>query len=637
MLQGFRKHKRWMMALIIGPISIAFVATGIYSYSRSDSADTALAEVAGTKITPEQFDQAKREQLQALRNQMGDQFKSNILDNQEARAALLDRLMSERALAAEVVKEGILVSKDQAVQMIKGSQLFKTNGQFDPELYKRFLASQGKSDEGFVQEIQQSLARDILVNTVNGTATVSKTTAEQLNRLIRERREVRILTIPSQKFLADAKVSDEDAKKYYDANKSEFLEPEHEKVQYVVLTPDQFQTAQPTEDEVKTYYQQNGKKFAAPEERQARHILIGFGSDEKAAKKKAEDLEAQLRAHPEQFADIAKKESIDKGSAVNGGDLGWFGRGAMVPEFDAAVFAAKKGDIVGPVRTQYGFHIIQVTDARGGAVPPLDQVRSRIIAEYGKQMAAKKFAEAADDFSNLVVDQGGSLQPVIDKYHLKPVEVENVTKNGLGNTPDAKYLNEHVIELLFAADSVNGKRNTQAIEVAPNILVSARALEHHPAAELPFEKVKDSIINKLKAESAMAAAKAEGEKKLAELRANPSDAGFSQPAWVSREQPMGQPLELVSNELRVPASKLPAYVGTSLNGVYVISHVTSSEVPKITDDEMKAAKAQLAKLQGGAEASSYLGALKVSLKSKVKKADYEYPKAGDGKASKPAK
>ncbi len=151
MLQGFRKHKRWMMALIIGPISIAFVATGIYSYSRSDSADTALAEVAGTKITPEQFDQAKREQLQALRNQMGDQFKSNILDNQEARAALLDRLMSERALAAEVAKEGILVSKESAVQMIKGSQLFKTNGQFDPELYKRFLASQGKSDEGFVQ------------------------------------------------------------------------------------------------------------------------------------------------------------------------------------------------------------------------------------------------------------------------------------------------------------------------------------------------------------------------------------------------------------------------------------------------------------------------------------------------------
>ena len=159
MLQGFRKHKRWMMALIIGPISIAFVATGIYSYSRSNEGDKALAEVGGSKITPEEFDKTKRQELQQLQQQMGSNFKSSILDNQQARAALLDRLLTEHALAAEVAKEGILVSREQAINVIKTASGFQVNGKFDPELYKRYLASQGKTDEGFVQELQQDLAR----------------------------------------------------------------------------------------------------------------------------------------------------------------------------------------------------------------------------------------------------------------------------------------------------------------------------------------------------------------------------------------------------------------------------------------------------------------------------------------------
>ena len=226
----------------------------------------------------------------------------------------------------------------------------------------------------------------------------------------------------------------------------------------------------------------------------------------------------------------------------------------------------------------------------------------------------------------------------IKKYNLKPVILENVTKAGLGNTPDAQYLNEHMIELLFSNDCVNEKRNTQAIEVKPNVLVSARVLEHTAAAQIPFDQVKAQIIAKLKADAAVAAAKAEGEKKLAALRAKPDDAGFTAAAWVSRQQPMGQPPELVSAELRIPASKLPAYVGTTINGVgYVIAHVTASDTPKVTDDELKDAKAELAKLHGGADMDAYIGGLKGVLKAKVLNKDYVYPaKKGSAPASSPA-
>ena len=144
--------------------------------------------------------------------------------------------------------------------------------------------------------------------------------------------------------------------------------------------------------------------------------------------------------------------------------------------------------------------------------------------------------------------------------------------------------------------------------------------------------------SKLKADAAVAAAKAEGEKKLAALRAKPDDAGFTAAAWVSRQQPMGQPPELVSAELRIPASKLPAYVGTTINGVgYVIAHVTASDTPKVTDDELKDAKAELAKLHGGADMDAYIGGLKGVLKAKVLNKDYVYPaKKGSAPASSPA-
>ncbi len=635
MLQGFRNHKRWMMAVIIGPISIAFVATGIYSYSRSNNQENALAEVdsgssvfsiSKSEITQEQFDQYKREQLDDLRQKMGSAFKSDILDNQEARAALLDRMLSERTLSAEVRKEGILISKEQAIEIIKSAGSFQVNGQFDPELYKRFLASQGKTDEGFVQELRQSLAQSVVMNTVSGTPVIADADVTQLNRLLRERREVRVLGFPAADYLNRASVSEEEAKTYYEAHKSEFRTPEALKVQYVVLSPENVESAKPTEDDVRTYYEQNKAKFASAEERHVRHILIAFGGNEAEASKKAQALADQLKKDPSGFAEAAKKESADTGSAAEGGDLGWFGKGVMVPAFETAAFGAAKNAVVGPVRTEYGFHIIQVLDTRGGETPSFEAVRGRIEKEYAQQMAQQKYAETADAFSNMVYEQSDSLQPVMDRYSLKAVTVDGVTKKGTDNAEAAKYLNAHMIDLLFSTESLEEKRNTQAIEVAPNVLVAARVLERTPESDIPFDQVKSGIETRLKNEKAAAIAQEAGEKKLAELKASSSEAGFSAPRWVSRQQPMGQPKELVEAELRIPEKDLPAYAGVKIEGGYVIAQVTKSELPAVTEDEKAAARRELAEVRRAAEANAYVGALKTAFGAKVKNADYEYPK-----------
>ena len=627
MLQGFRNHKRWMMALIIGPISIAFVATGIYSYSRSNAQDKALAVVGGSKILPEQFDHAKREQLERLRQQLGEKFKSNMLDNQEARAALLSSLIAQRALGLEVANEGIIVSKQQVVSFIKNARAFQIDGKFDPELYKRYLSSQGKSDEGFVAELQRSMANEIMPNNVGSTSPIARSTAMQLNRLLREQREVRLLAFPSKDFLGSVSVTDEQAKAYFDAHQKEFIRPESEKVQYVVLSPERFMDTKPSEDDLKTYYQQNLKRFATPEQRRARHILLRIEGDGKDSLKKAEDLAAQLRADPGKFAEAAGEHSVDTGSAKNGGDLGWFGRGMMVPAFEQAVFGAKKGEVVGPVKSEFGYHIILVEDTKGGEVQPLEKVRARIEADYGQQVAQQKYAEAADGFSNLVYEQADSLQPAIDRYGLTPVVVDNVTRDGLGNRPEARFLNAHMIDLLFASEAVAEKRNTQAIEVANNVLVAARVLEHRPAAQKPFEEVKEEIVGKLRQEAAAAAGKEKGEKALEQLRKAPSDEGFAPAVWVSRGQPMGHAAALLTEELRVPADKLPAYVGVALPDGYAVARVLSSKVPEMSEDDIKAASRELAQLHGSAETDAYFAALQNKLGTEIKNKDYLPPKA----------
>lgn len=615
MLQAFRDHKRWLMFIAMVLIIPSFVVTGIYSYNHMTQADNSIAKVGEVSITPEMFDRAKREQLERYRQQMGDQFRAGMLDTPEAREAILRMLMDDAAVSQMVAKEHVDVSEAQAVALIKNADALKKDGKFSPELYERFLQSQGKSDQQFVAEIRRDLSKETLLTGVTATYPVPPAVVEHLHKIITEQREVQTMVFNVDQYLGDVKVTPEEVRAYYDQHQKEFLAEEHLTAEYVVLSPDDFKAGiKPNEEEIRGYYEQNKNNFTTPEERRASHILIAFGDDKAASKKKAEDVLAKAKANPADFAKLATEFSSDPGSAAQGGDLDYFGRGMMVKPFEDATFTAKKGDIVGPVESDFGWHIIYVTDIRPSAVRPFEAVRSDIEAEYIGQMALREFSEKAEDFTNIVYEQADSLEPVAKKFGLTIHKADNVTRAGVTDEALKGLFNEHMIDNLYGDECLKEKRNSSAVEVGSNKLVAARVVKHFPTAVSPFDDVKAEIADGMKLRKAAELAKAAGEKKLAEVRASKSLDGFSAPVWVSRQRTLGHPAELVDRMVALPADKLPAYTGMAVEGgAYIIGFVKGTKVQTPKPEELKSLAREFATIYGEADRRGYLSALRTEL------------------------
>ena len=623
MLQAFRDHKRWLMFIAMVLIIPSFVVTGIYSYNRMSQSDNAIVEVGETRITPEQFDMAKRQQLERLRQQMGESFRANILDNQQAREDILRMLMDDAAISQTVAKNHIGVSEAEAIALIKNADALKKDGKFSPELYEQFLRSQGKSDRQFVAEVQRDLEKEIVVAGVVNSNPVPKATVEQLYEILTNERHVRTLTVKAADFLAASEVSDDEAKGYYDAHKSEFLSPEHVKAEYIVLSPEDFKDIKANPEEVEAYYEQNKNRWTVPEERRASHILIEFGDDKAAALKKAEGIAAEVKADPSKFAEIAGKESADPGSASQGGDLSFFGRGVMTKAFEDAVFTAEKGAIVGPVETEFGYHVIEVTDVHPASVQPFEAVKAEIEREYVEQMAIRTFSERADEFTNLVYEQSDSLAPTAEKFGLKVQTADFVTRTGVTDPELGRIINDRVADALFGSECLKEKRNSSAIEVQSNVLVAARVVEHFPEATRPFEEVKAVITEKLRTQKAAELALKAGEGKLAELRETKSLDGFGDAAWVSRRTPNGQETALIDAELSLPAAKLPAYVGARLtNGDFVVAWVDEGRGRKPAANDLAGLARELRSIYGESDRAGYMEALKASLGTKILRPDF---------------
>ena len=615
MLQAFRDHKRWLMFIAMVLIIPSFVVTGIYSYNRMTQADNSIAKVGEDSITPEMFDRAKREQLERYRQQMGEQFRAGMLDTPEAREAILRMLMDESAVSQMVAKEYVDVSEAQAISLIKNADALKKDGQFSPELYERFLQSQGKSDQQFVNEIRRDLAKETLLTGVTATYPVPPAVVEHLHKIITEQREIQTMIFNVDQYLGDVKVTPEEVRAYYDQHQKEFLAEEHMTAEYVVLSPDDFKAGiKPNEEEVRGYYEQNKKQFTTPEERRASHILIAFGEDKEASKKKAEEVLAKVKANPADFAKLAKEFSIDGGSAQQGGDLDFFPRGMMVKPFEDATFSAKKGDIVGPIESDFGWHIIYVTDIRPSAIRPFEAVRSDIEAEYIGQMALREFSEKAEDFTNIVYEQADSLEPVAKKFGLTIHKADNVTRAGVADPELKPLFNEHVIDNLYGDECLKEKRNSSAVEVGSNKLVAARVVKYYPTAVRPFDEVKAEIADGMKLRKAAELAKAAGEKKLAEVRASKSLDGFSAPVWVSRQRLLGHPAELVDRLVALPADKLPTYTGMAVEGgAYIIGFVKAAKVETPKPEELQSLTREFATIYGEADRRGYLSALRTEL------------------------
>ena len=622
MLQAFRTHKRWMMFIAMIFIIPSFVVTGIYSYNRMSDSENDLATVGDTSITMMDFDNAKRQYLDNFRRQMGQSFKPNMLDTAEARASILAALISDRAISLEIASEYMNVGEADAINLVKQAPAFQRDGKFSTEAYQQFLNSMGKSDEQFVLELRRDLTRQMLLSAVSQTTQASNTVAQRIHDLLTEERTIRTFEIKPTAFLKSVSVTDAEAQSYYDQNKSLFAVPESVDIEYVVLSPESYKNIKASEDDIKTFYEQNLQRFSTPEERRASHILIAVNNEktDADAKKEADEIYKQLQADPSKFAQLAKSKSADPGSARQGGDLGFFQKGMMVPEFDNAVFSGKKGDLVAPVKTQFGYHIIKIVDVKAAQAKPLKEVRAEIEALYQQQAAIRAFAEDAENFSNMVYEQSESLQPVAERFGLKIQTVKNVTRDF-----EDQLINPNVIEALYGFDVLEDKRNSNAIEVASNTLLSARVTAHHKQTVKTFDEVKGDIVATLKNQKATEAARAQGSADIAKLLDKKSASGkFGDKTVISRERPGAYAYEVVTAALRPDANKLPTYTGVQTqDGSYFVIEVQSSKKIEASPEQLAMRKAELAQLYSNPEQAAFISGLETKFGTQILKDEYK--------------
>ncbi len=611
-----------LLQVILALIVIPFAFWGVNFYQNAFTDGNVVASVDGQKITEQEFGNALRQQQERMRSLLGRNFDPALFDAPQMRLELLEGMISQRLLTQYAFRRNMTIDDEQLRAMIISIPAFQEDGRFSKSKYEAMLRAEGYSSLTFEASLRRDLVLQQLTGALADSGIASKAAAREVALLRAQQREVSEHVIPAQSLLAQVKIAPEAARVFYDGNPARFQLPEQVRVEYLVLSNDTLSAAeQVPPEEIRAYYEANAAKFGDPEQRRASHILVSFksnaaGAERAGTRAKAEQILAQVRKSPGSFAELAKKNSDDPGSADKGGDLGFFSRGMMVRAFEDAVFRLRPNEISDAVESEFGFHIIRLTAIKPGKMKSIEQARPEIERELKKQHAAKRYAEAAEAFSNLVYEQSDSLKPAAEKFKLTIRQADGIIRQ---SSPVPSLNNPRVLAALFADDAIKNHRNIEAIEVGQNTLVSARVIDHKPAAQRPFDEIKGEIAGQMARQEALALARKRGAERLEELkRGNVAAANFGSAKLVSRDNLQGLGPE-ASAVFRVDTSKLPAYVGVDSANGYILYRI--SRVIDVQPDEarQRSVQAELGRVNGSEEFKSLLVGLRANRKVEIDK------------------
>jgi peptidyl-prolyl cis-trans isomerase D len=621
------KHKRLMQVFLAIVIIPTFAFFGIQSYDRIFSGGDAVAEVAGQPISMPEFSRALDQQRDTLRGMLGKAYDPAMLESPQARRELLEGLIGQRALITYAQRNRMMVTDDALRSAIASEQVFQEDGKFSLGRYQALLRGQNLTEPQFEAQMRADLLMRQLGSGLVESGFASKSTSRRLAESRAQTREIAELVFPAAQYAGQVKLAPDAVEAYYKANPRQFEVPEQVRAAYVVLSPEVLAAAETVSpEEVKQWYDANVAPRAA---------------ERAEARKKAEAVLAELRKDPARFGELAKASSQDTGSAQQGGDVGWFGRGSMVKPFEDAAFKLKEGETSAIVETEFGFHIIRVTGVRkpgqDGAkaeerrashilfnAPKAEKdfaaARADIENELKRSRVSRRFVELAEAFGNLAYEQPDSLQPLVDKYKLK-VETSGWISRQAGTPP---LDNPKLLAALFSDESIKEKRNTEATETAPNRIVVARVTEHKAASVRPLDEVRAEIVKSLTEQEALRLARAAGEAKLAELQSGKAaNLSWGQPRTVSREAPGGLEPRALGPVFRADAAKLPSYVGVDLTPagytIYRLGKITEVGTPDAA--KLRAAETALARQESRLAYQAFLAGVKARSDVKINEAN----------------
>lgn len=615
MLDKFRSYAQTKAAqVILALVLIPFALFGIDSYLNQAGNNLSIAKVDGYKIALPEYNRA----IENVRNRMmseGKKVDPAMFDSFEFKESVVDGLITKQLINNDIKKSQFKITDQQLSQYIIGMPDFQKDGKFSQELYDKVLQNNQLNPKKF----EESIRNDLLIQQVrDGLQKLTFIPPNNLTETLKatsQQREVTVAEFKTKEYMAKANIYEKDMQAFYDQNKSKFLAPEQVKAEFVVFSLTSIlPSITVSEDEVKAFYKTNADKYQNQQQREASHILIAASKNaapaEKAkAKAKAEDVLGQIKKNPKQFEELATKYSQDPESAKKGGDLGAFGRGMMVKPFDDAVFSMKVNEISGIVESDFGYHIIKLTKVigEGGG---FDAIKPQIKAELIYQKAQDKYAALAEDFSNKVYEQSSSLDVVSKKFNLPIQKTDWISRN----ESDKFFKNEALMNALYSKESIKDRRNTEAIEVTPNNLISARVVDYKAQSTKPFAEVKKSIEDYLKFEAAKKLVATEGEAALKSVADASRKIDWQATVLVDRKNTKGLSQAVTNHAYKMPTDKLPTYSGfVDGNNGYVIVKVSKVAFP---NDDNEENKKEFASSYTEALSSEYLSAYLKGLKAK---------------------
>ncbi|MFT6283964.1 MAG: peptidyl-prolyl cis-trans isomerase D [Arenicella sp.] len=507
MLERIREGSQgpWAMGILV-LIVISFVFAGVGSYINS-SASGAAANVNGEEIGLDELERAYQNERARMESQFGDAFATLASDTaylQNFRQGILDRLISEKLLDQAAQEFGLRVSDEQIKLAIVGMQEFQVEGKFDNDRYLAILRQAGFQTNNFRDYMRVDMVRRQLSQSLMGTEFTLAGEAKAAHLMQQQTRDIRYLTVPASKFIDQVNINDEDISFFYQSNISQFDTEQEVRLSYVeLLLEDLLPSIEVTEDEIAQYYQQNLVDYRTDEERQAAHILFESDEEDESIALKAEEVLAKIEAG-EDFAALAKTFSSDTFSAENGGDLGWFGKGIMDPAFDDAAFLlANKGDVSGVVKSEFGYHIIKLTDIKPEQINSFENVKEEITIKVKTFKAEERFYEVSQRMSEVAFEVPDNLDEVAD---IAGKSISTTELFSRANAPEV-VSNPNVLSSAFSFELIEDAVNSEVLELGSNHIIVVRVAEHEPARTKALEEVKEQIQLTLASQSAQRAAR----------------------------------------------------------------------------------------------------------------------------------
>jgi len=608
---------KWMAGIVLGLISVGFIFWGV-DFGLNGAASFA-AKVNGENIPLTDFER----ELQIRQSQYQQQFQVELTEDmrRQLRRSVIESMVNDAVLKQRVTEQRYRVSDERLADYIRSAPAFQVDGQFSLDVYRGLLQNQGLTPAGFEQSQRENLE---VLDLQAGIADSTFLTPAEFRRYIEiynERRDVGFAEFPLAAFTEGIAIDDAAIAAHYDSNQAAYQTPETVDVEYVELQlADIANTIEVTDQALRQMYEQERERFQTAEERRARHILINVtDGNEDAAREKAEAALARIN-NGEDFAAVANDVSDDAGTKAQGGDLGWIARGMLPGAFEDTLFGMQAGDVRGPVRSDFGYHIIRMDELRAGHEQSFEEVRDELAGEYRTREAEREFYDRANELGDRAFDAYNELANVAEGLQLPLKTLMGLSRAG---DPVAFPNSGPIVQAAFSDEIVDSGRNSQLIELADDHVVVLRVTMHNVPTTQPLEAVRDQIRQELVDARAQELAEEAATAFLSEVEqgADPASAAASrrgvwhEPRTVQRTD-VDLPSEVLAAAFAMPklgagmVQRERVALATGGYAVLAVSNVQRGDASTVPQAERDQRQQQLADQAALAELTSYAGTLR---------------------------